>query len=61
MSLALYAHPFSSYCQKALIALYEKGLAFDYRIVSPDAMGPGESRAFFWGDEKESTAPFIWS
>ncbi len=36
MSLALYAHPFSSYCQKALIALYEKGLAFDYRIVSPD-------------------------
>ncbi|MGL5737118.1 MAG: glutathione S-transferase N-terminal domain-containing protein, partial [Beijerinckiaceae bacterium] len=27
----LYAHPFSSYCQKALIALYDKGLAFEYR------------------------------
>lgn len=24
MSLTLYAHPLSSYCQKALIALYEK-------------------------------------
>ena len=23
MTLTLYAHPFSSYCQKALIALYE--------------------------------------
>lgn len=27
----LYAHPFSSYCQKALIALYEHRTAFDYR------------------------------
>lgn len=27
----LYAHPFSSYCQKALVALYEHDVAFDYR------------------------------
>lgn len=27
----LYAHPFSSYCQKVLVALYEHGTAFDYR------------------------------
>jgi glutathione S-transferase len=33
MSLTLYAHPFSSYCQKVLIALYENELAFDYRLV----------------------------
>jgi glutathione S-transferase len=31
MSLILYSHPFSSYCQKVLIALYEKGLEFEYR------------------------------
>lgn len=37
MTLALYAHPFSSYCQKALIALYESGAPFDYRVLSPEA------------------------
>src|SRR6478609_6981790 len=31
MSLALYAHPLSSYCQKVLIALYESGTPFTYR------------------------------
>jgi glutathione S-transferase len=36
VSLTLFAHPFSSYCQKALIALYENGTAFDYRLLSPD-------------------------
>lgn len=29
----LYAHPFSSYCQKALVALYENGTPFDYRSL----------------------------
>ncbi len=33
MPLKLYAHPFSSYCQKALIALYEHGVAFEYRML----------------------------
>jgi len=31
MALTLYAHPFSSYCQKVLIALYENGTPFEYR------------------------------
>lgn len=29
--LRLYAHPFSSYSQKALMALYENQLPFDHR------------------------------
>ena len=31
MALTLYSHPFSSYCQKVLVALWENDLAFDYR------------------------------
>jgi glutathione S-transferase len=33
MTLKLYAHPFSSYCQKALVALYENDTAFEYRML----------------------------
>ena len=33
MSLTLYAHPFSAYCWKVLIALYENGTPFRYRIL----------------------------
>jgi glutathione S-transferase len=33
MSLTLYAHPFSSYCWKVLIALYENGTPFRYRTI----------------------------
>jgi glutathione S-transferase len=36
MSLILYAHPFSSYCQKVLTALYENATPFDYRALSPE-------------------------
>ena len=37
MALRLYAHPFSSYSQKALIALYENGTSFEYRALEgPD-------------------------
>jgi glutathione S-transferase len=36
MSLTLYAHPFSSYCQKVLIALYENDLPFTWRLLGPD-------------------------
>ena len=32
----LHAHPFSSYCQKVLVALYENGTAFDYRVLEGD-------------------------
>ena len=35
----LYAHPFSSYCQKVLVALYENGTRFEYRMLdSADSM-----------------------
>jgi glutathione S-transferase len=36
MTLKLYAHPFSSYCQKALTALYENGTPFELRLLSQD-------------------------
>jgi glutathione S-transferase len=33
MSLKLYAHPFSAYCQKALIAFYENAIPFTYCLL----------------------------
>jgi glutathione S-transferase len=36
MSLALYGHPFSSYTQKVLIALYENNTPFEFRDIGPD-------------------------
>ena len=36
MTLKLYAHPFSSYCQKVLIALYENDTPFEFRMLAPD-------------------------
>jgi glutathione S-transferase len=36
MALTLYAHPFSSYCQKVLIALYENETPFIYRGLDED-------------------------
>jgi glutathione S-transferase len=38
VSLTLYAHPFSSYCQKALIALYENDIPFERHVLEgPDS------------------------
>jgi len=34
--LELYAHPFSSYCQKVLIALWADGTEFKYRLLEQD-------------------------
>jgi glutathione S-transferase len=36
MSLALYGHPFSSYTQKVLIALYENSIPYEFRGIGPD-------------------------
>ena len=36
MSLKLYAHPFSSYSQKVLVAHYENGTPFEWRQLSPE-------------------------
>ena len=35
MALQLYGHPFSSYCQKVLIALYENAIPFTFRLLEP--------------------------
>jgi glutathione S-transferase len=48
MSLIFYGHPFSSYCQKALIALYEKDLAFTYREMSSADPSAGQEAARLW-------------
>ena len=36
MSLIIYGHPFSSYTQKVLIALYENATPFEFRLIAPD-------------------------
>jgi glutathione S-transferase len=46
MTLTLFAHPFSSYCQKALVALWEKQLPFDYRHL--EEPGASEALAALW-------------
>jgi len=48
MSLALYAHPFSSYCQKVLIALYENAISFDFRLLAPDDERTAAEHAALW-------------
>jgi glutathione S-transferase len=36
MAIKLYAHPFSSYCQKVLITLYENNTPFEFCMLAPD-------------------------
>jgi glutathione S-transferase len=50
MTLELFAHPFSSYCQKALIALYESEIPFTYRFMEDE--GVGEELASLWPHRK---------
>ena len=46
MALTLYSHPFSSYCQKVLIALWENDIPFTYRHLEED--GAGAELAALW-------------
>jgi glutathione S-transferase len=48
VSLILYAHPFSSYCQKVLIALYENATPFEFRMLSPDNPAAGAEFVNLW-------------
>lgn len=48
MPLALYAHPFSSYCQKVLIALYENDTPFEFRLLAPENAEAGAEFAELW-------------
>ncbi len=46
MSLTLYAHPFSSYCQKVLMALWENDTPFAYRHM--EEPGVADELAGLW-------------
>lgn len=48
MSLQLYAHPFSSYSQKVLIALDENETPFTLRLLSSENPKNGEEFAALW-------------
>ena len=48
MSLQLFAHPFSSYCQKVLIAFYENELSFEFRLLAPAEPGNGAEFQALW-------------
>jgi glutathione S-transferase len=44
----LFAHPFSSYCQKALIALYENGTPFTFRMLDQGSTANLAEWAALW-------------
>lgn len=48
MALVLYAHPFSSYCWKALIAIGELSIAVEQRMLSPDHPDNGAAWSRHW-------------
>ncbi len=48
MQPTLFAHPFSSYCQKVLIALYENATPFEFRRLSFDDKATGAEFAALW-------------
>ena len=48
MSIELFAHPFSSYSQKVLIALYADGTPFEYRMLSPEHPQNGAELGRLW-------------
>ncbi len=48
MKPALFAHPFSSYCQKVLIALYENDTAFEYRKLGTEDRATDEELKRLW-------------
>lgn len=52
MSLTLYAHPFSSYCQKVLVALYENATPFAYRMLGPEDPAAGAEWVKLWPMKK---------
>lgn len=48
MRPVLYSHPFSSYCQKVLTALYENGTEFDTRMLGPEDPSAYEDLCSMW-------------
>ena len=43
--IELYGHPFSAFTWKVLIALYERGVPFEFRVLGPDHPDHGERLA----------------
>jgi glutathione S-transferase len=48
MIITLYAHPFSSYSQKALIALYENATPFEFKMLGPETPQNSETLKKLW-------------
>ena len=48
MDLTLYYHPLASYCHKVLVALYERGLEFERRIINLGDAGDRAELAGIW-------------
>jgi glutathione S-transferase len=48
MKPILYAHPFSSYCQKVLIALYENSTPFEFKLLGPETPANVTELARLW-------------
>lgn len=48
MQPTLYSHPFSSYCQKVLIAFYENATPFTYRMLGPEDPAAMQELEGFW-------------
>jgi len=46
--MQLYAHPLSSYCQKALIALYENNTPFELRMLALGDEQAAAEHAALW-------------
>jgi glutathione S-transferase len=48
MTIQFYGHPFSSYCQKALIAFYENDIPFEWQVVAPNNPEIGAKYSELW-------------
>ena len=48
MPLTLYYHPLSSYCHKVLVALYERGVDFDKRLINLGDVADRAELAAIW-------------
>jgi glutathione S-transferase len=55
MSLELYAHPFSSYCQKVLIAIHENDTPFTLRMLWSNDAEANAEHARIWPIKKMPT------
>lgn len=53
--MELFAHPFSSYCQKVLIALYENRTPFEFRLLTPEDEPTAARHATLWPFRKMPT------